>query len=37
MKILIDSYSTCMQSSSGGVQVRIEKIVNLLREKRYYS
>ena len=33
MKILIDSYSTCTQNKSGGVQVRINKIVELLKEK----
>lgn len=33
MKILIESYSTCTQNESGGVQVRIKKIVELLRKK----
>ncbi len=33
MKILIDSYSTCMQNDSGGVQIRIKKIMELLKEK----
>lgn len=31
MKILVDSYNTCTQNKSGGVQVRINKIVELLR------
>ena len=33
MKILIDSYSTCTQNKSGGVQVRINKIVDLLKKE----
>ena len=30
MKILIESYNTCTQNKSGGVQVRINKIADLL-------
>lgn len=33
MKILIESYSTCTQNKSGGVQVRMKKIVELLKKR----
>lgn len=34
MKILIDSYDTCCQNDSGGVQIRLKKIYGLLKEKK---
>ena len=35
MKILFQSYNTCCQNTSGGVQVRIRKIRNLMVERGY--
>lgn len=34
MKILIDSYDTCCQNNSGGVQIRLKKTYELLKNKK---
>lgn len=34
MKVLIDSYDTCCQNNSGGVQIRLKKICELLKKQK---